>query len=201
MKTQSGSSPSRNAASGSTGRPTELTTGVTRIPSFIRDIIGRTRPRDLPGRLILYAGLWWLITGGDAGAWTWGAPAVAAAAIISPFPGRSPWQISIPGALTFLPVFVVFSLRGALDVARRALHPRRPLNPALLDYPWRLPDNGSRVFLANLINLMPGTLCVRITGRAMTVHTIGNTTRTLSGLAQLEARTAMLLKQPLHDEH
>lgn len=173
---------------------------MTRIPAFIHDIIGRTRPRDLPGRLLLYAGLWWLITGGDGDAWTWGIAAVAAAAVISPFPSHHPWRISVAGAIAFVPVFALFSLRSALDVARRALHPRRPLTPALLDYPWRLPDNGSRVFLANLINLMPGTLCVRITGQAMTVHTIGDTTRTLAGLERLETLTATLLKQPLHHD-
>ena len=179
----------------------EQQTGVIRIPTFVRDIIGRTRLRDLPGRLLLYAGLWWLITGGDSDAWIWGVPAVIAAAVISPFPGRPPWQVSITGAAVFLPAFVMFSLRGAVDVARRALHPQRPLTPALLDYPWRLPDNGSRVFLANLINLMPGTLCVHITGHAMTVHTIGDTSRTLAGLERLETLTANLLKEPLrHDQ-
>ncbi len=170
----------------------------TRIPAFIHDVIGRTRPRDLPGRVILYAGIWWLLTGGDSDAWAWGIPAVAAAALISPFPSLLFWRLSISGALGFIAVFAAFSLRSGLDVAGRALHPRRPLTPALLDYPWRLPDNGSRIFLANLINLMPGTLCVRITDEVMTVHTIGDTERALAGLRRLETLTARLLQQPVN---
>ena len=167
------------------------------IRRLIRDIIGPTRPRDLPGRLLAYALLWWLITGGDATAWTWGLPAIVAAALISPLPPGTAWRISPLAALRFVPAFLLFSVRSASDVALRAAHPQRPLHPALLDYPWTLPPEGGRIFLANLINLMPGTLCVRISDTAMTVHTIGDTDRTLTGIHELEALTAALFKVPL----
>ena len=170
---------------------------MIRIPLLIRDVCGRTRPRDLPGRIITYAGLWWLITGGDPASWSWGVPAIVAAAVINPFPMAGRWRVSAGGMLIFALTFIGFSLRSATDVALRALLPLQLLTPALLEYTWRLPPNGSRIFLANLINLMPGTLCVRITDNAMTVHTIGDTARTLAALERLEELTGALLKQPL----
>ena len=62
----------------------------------------------------------------------------------------------------------------------------------LVDYPWHLPDDGRRVFLANLLNLMPGTLCARISERSMTVHLIGDAADRLDSIARLESRIGRL---------
>lgn len=145
-------------------------------------------------RLSLYALVWWILAGGDAASWGWGLPAVFMAALLNPFPANGRLRPAPRVLLRFAGVFVLWSLRGALDVGWRALQPSRPLSPALLDYPWQLESRSSRVFLANLINLMPGTLCVRITDTAMTVHVIGNAERTLVGLAHLEHLVGELLE-------
>lgn len=132
-----------------------------------------------------YAALWWIISGGDGG-WLWGIPAVLIAALFNPFPGSERWHWRLRGLLVFVPVFVWLSLRSAFDVAWRALHPARPLDPALIDVAWSLDSWHARLFFANLINLMPGTLCVRITEQGMTVHCLGRTEQTLAGLQRLE---------------
>lgn len=153
----------------------------------------RNRPyRGLITRLAVCAGLWWVLTDGELGSWLWGLPAVLGAVLFNPFhdPTLRSWRPV--GVLRFIPVFLWFSLRSALDVAWRAMHPERPLAPTLVDYPWRLPAGRARIFLANLINLMPGTLCVRIGDRALTVHILANPDATLAGLQRLEHHVAGL---------
>ncbi|TVQ29367.1 MAG: cation:proton antiporter [Geminicoccaceae bacterium] len=147
----------------------------------------------LPLRLLSYAAIWWVITGGDGG-WLWGLPAVLIAATFNPFPTTRRWRWRPRGALLFLPVFTWLSLRSAADVAWRALHPSRPVNPALLEFTWRLEGEQGRVFFANLINLMPGTLCVRFTEAGMTVHVLGDPADRMVGLERLEAVVAGLFE-------
>jgi len=137
-------------------------------------------------RFVGYAALWWIISGGEGG-WLWGIPAVLIAALFNPFSGSERWRWHLPGLVVFVSVFIWLSLRSGLDVAWRALHPSRPLDPALVDVAWSLDSWHARLFFANLINLMPGTLCVRITEQGMTVHCLGRTERTLAGLQRLEA--------------
>lgn len=151
-------------------------------------------------RLATYAGGWWILSGGDVASWWWGVPAVLAAALFNPFPlgWTGGWRLS--GLLAFLPVFLWFSLRSALDVAWRAVHPRRPLEPALVDYPWALPPGTPRQLFANLVNLMPGTLCVRISDQAITLHILGHPRRTQAGLQRLEAHVARMFKPGKADD-
>ncbi len=155
--------------------------------------------RGLALRLLLYALVWWVLTAGDTGAWVWGVPAVAGAALFNPFPANGRLRLAPLALLRFAQRFILGSLTGALDVGLRALQPARPLSPALVDYPWQLQTRSARIFMANLINLMPGTLCVRITDTAMSVHVIGDAERTVAGLAKLEQLVADLMEVEDHD--
>lgn len=168
------------------------TAGVVRWLGMQRTGVG------LPLRILGYAGIWWVITGGEGG-WLWGLPAVLVAALFNPFPTTERWRWRLRGVLVFVPVFAWLSLRSAVDVAWRAVHPSRPLNPALVDFVWHVEGGHARVFLANLINLMPGTLCVRITDNSMTVHILGDLDRTMVGLERLEAVVGRLF-QPLGEK-
>lgn len=153
----------------------------------------------LPLRMLAYAGVWWVLTAGEGG-WLWGLPAVVAAALFNPFPTDERWRWRLRGVLVFVPVFAWLSLRSALDVAWRALRPSRPLNPELIEYAWQVEGRHARVFFANLINLMPGTLCVRISEQGMTVHILGDPKRAQAGLLRLE-RVIGRLFQPMGENH
>jgi len=89
-------------------------------------------------RTALFALLWWILTEGAVYSWLVGAPVVVFAVLVSGvlLPGTS-W--SLPGILRFIPFFLWHSLRGGVDVAGRALHPRLPISPGLLEHKWRLP--------------------------------------------------------------
>ncbi len=162
---------------------------LARFRSFLRR---RARGVGLPERLVIYAIIWWILTEGDLGSFAFGAPAIAAAALINPFaPGRPRgWRLA-RGA-RFLAIFAWLSLRSALDVARRAVHPARPLNPARIDYSWRLQTGSARQFMANLLNLMPGTLTIHSGEETLMLHVLGPRERALAGVRRLEGRVAGL---------
>lgn len=59
--------------------------------------------------------------------------------------------------LSLLPHFLWESLRGGIDVARRALAPRLPLHPGFVDCPLSLPPGFARNTFATITSLMPGS--------------------------------------------
>jgi multicomponent Na+:H+ antiporter subunit E len=136
--------------------------------------------------------LWWILVGGDAGSWVIGAPAVAGATAASLALSPGGWRWTSAGVLQFVPFFVYQSLVGSVDVALRALNPRLPLQPALLDYTLRLPENHARVFMADTVSLLPGTLSAALEDRHLRVHTLTQGPEVLENLRELERRVAAL---------
>lgn len=142
--------------------------------------------------------LWLMLNGDDAASWFIGLPAVTAATIASllfqPVVG---WKLNWRGLAQFLPFFLWESLRGSVDVAKRALHPQLPLAPLLVDYELRLPPGAWRVFLANSVSLLPGTLSAELQGDCLTVHALdGSQESVTKKLRSLEARIADLFGLP-----
>ncbi len=153
-------------------------------------------------RAALLALLWWVLTGGDAGSWLIGAPVIVGATVASlallPAGG---WRWSPAGVLRFVPFFLWQSLVGSVDVALRALRPGLPLHPTLLDYELRLPEKPARVFMANTISLLPGTLSAELEGRRLRVHTLTQGPEVLENLRKLELRVSALFGLgPLSEE-
>ena len=142
-------------------------------------------------RIVLFTLLWWLLTEGAINSWLIGAPVVVFAALASGvlLPGTS-W--SLPGILRFIPFFLWHSLRGGVDVAGRALHPRLPISPGLLKYQWRLPAGLPRVFMANTVSLLPGTLSAESGDEFLHVHVLDQAGAFEAELAMIEARVARM---------
>ena len=142
-------------------------------------------------RAVLFALLWWMLTEGAADSWLVGAPVVVLAALASGLvlPGTS-W--SLPGLLRFIPFFLWHSLRGGVDVAGRALHPRLPISPGLLKYQWRLPTGLPRVFMANTVSLLPGTLSAELGEQFLHVHVLDQSSAFEAELTVIEARVARI---------
>ena len=149
------------------------------------------RLRSLGFRTLLFALLWWTLTEGAMNSWLVGVPVVvlavlASAALLPP----TSWSLS--GIARFVPFFLWHSLRGGVDVARRALDPRLPISPGLFDHRWRLPPGLPRVLMANTVSLLPGTLSVELTDRFLRVHVLDRTGAFRSELTVVEARVAGL---------
>lgn len=134
-------------------------------------------------RGVLFSLIWWSLTDGVASSWWIGVPAVLLAVITSGAllpPAPFIWY----ELLRFTPFFLMRSLLGGADVARRAFYPVIPIAPDLIEYPLRLPPGLPRVFMANAVSLLPGTLTAVLGANCLKVHVLD---RQKAFLAELEA--------------
>lgn len=120
--------------------------------------------------LLVYAAVWLLLSG--ASGWAFGLVCVLAAT------GLSLWLRLPPLGLRLfhLPPLVGFFLHavfvGAWDVARRALHPRMPLDPAWVTHACACANPRVRLLLSALVGLMPGTLASHIDEDMLHLHVL-----------------------------
>ena len=142
-------------------------------------------------RLLAFALVWWLISEGAAASWSISVPAVLLASWLS---ARllPPQRLTPSGLLRFLGFFLLHSLLGAVDVAQRAFRPARPLNPGMIDYSLQLGPGLPRVFMLNVVSLLPGTLSADLEADCLRVHVLDADQDNPAQLAQLEARVAGL---------
>jgi len=110
-------------------------------------------------RLLVFLGLWFVLSGADLKAIPVGFGAAALATWTSlrllP-PGRYRLRLRLLAALPFR--FVWESVVAGFDVARRALDPRLPLRPGFVTYHMRMPPSLARNLFCTLSSLLPGTL-------------------------------------------
>lgn len=66
-----------------------------------------------------------------------------------------PWPLA-----RLLTRFLIQSLFGGFDVARRALDPRLPIRPSLLRHPTALREGGFRALFGAVTSQVPGTLAI-----------------------------------------
>lgn len=142
-------------------------------------------------RIVLFAILWWVLSEGRMDSWYIGIPAVVLAswASLALMPGFS---LSLRGLLRFIPFFLWHSLRGGIDVAWRALHPRLLVSPGMVEYRWRLPPGLPQVFMASTVSLLPGTLSAELDETCLHIHALDITDDISSELLIIEERVADL---------
>jgi multicomponent Na+:H+ antiporter subunit E len=146
---------------------------------------------ELFSRAVVLCLCWWAIAEGDPASFVVGVPAVLAALYLS-F-RLSPTQ-SLHGlaVLRFLPVFFWRSLVGGADVARRAVTPDLPIQPALREYRTQLPEGLPRVLFANVVSLLPGTLCADLQDDVLSLHILSESAGDDAGLRRLEKGVARI---------
>ena len=143
----------------------------------------------LAARALSFGVVWAILTGGQG--WAVGVPVILLASATTP-PLQRVSRGSITGLFRFLPYFVWNSLLGGIDVAWRALHPRLPIEPRLLEYEMALDLPAARILMANTVTLLPGTLSADLRGRILVVHVLDGHSSIAERLADLERRVADL---------
>lgn len=143
--------------------------------------------------VVVFAGIWWVLAGSLGEGWIAGGIAVLAGAFFhTALGGRRGGGIRPWAFVRFVPYFLLLSVRGGIDVARRALAPSLRLRPDLLRYPIALPEGPARVFFVNAISLLPGTFSAELRDRALTVHVLAPEADVGERLGELEARVSDL---------
>lgn len=140
-------------------------------------------------RVVLFSLIWWILTDGAMDSWPVGVPVVLLATFVSVIL-MPPLSWSLRGIFRFIPYFLWYSIRGGADVAGRAIHPQLPISPRLFDYRFRLPPGLPRIFMANSVSLLPGTLSVELDEEILRVHVLDETRVIVEELNMLEIRLA-----------
>lgn len=148
---------------------------------------------------VVLAAVWLALNGLDG--WPLGLLAAAVGATFGawivpaqPYPWK-PWRLA-----GFIAFFVYESVRGALDVAGRALLPGARIDPSFVPYRSRLPAGQPLTLMVSVTSLLPGTLSVGLdeaTGD-ITVHLL--TPAAADSVKRLEARLAWLFSVDLDRE-
>ena len=148
----------------------------------------------------LLLGLWWLLVEGRLDGWWFACLTILLALLVRrvmPIP-LSLHSIGLWSLISFVPFFITQSLAGGFDVAWRAFQPKLPIQPAIYSMPFRLQSEGARVFLAQIISLMPGTLSCCVGPQRLIVHVLSGTRETfLAETRELEERTARIFREQL----
>ena len=150
-----------------------------------------TVSKAILSRGILFILIWWALTDGATTSWWIGAPAILIAVgtslmLLPPIPFV--WY----EFLKFLPFFFINSILGGIDVAWRAFHPNMPIDPDIIDYPTLLPPGLPQMFMANTINLLPGTLSTTLDQNVLKVHVLNKQKEYLTELKTVEKNVAQM---------
>jgi multicomponent Na+:H+ antiporter subunit E len=113
---------------------------------------------------------------------------VLAAAVTGPWTGRTV-RVHPLRLLRFLPYFLVASARGGIDVVARALRGSGALRPGFVEYRTGL-QGELRVFFANIVSLLPGTLTARFSEDVLIVHVLDTRSSVTERLQALELQVA-----------
>lgn len=143
--------------------------------------------------LAVFVLVWWILVTPRTGVWVAGAVAVAVGGLFhTGLGGRGGYAMTARGLAGFIPYFLMQSVRGGLDVARRAFSPGPPLSPGFVDHRLSLPEGPPRIFFVNCLSLLPGTFSARVDGADVRVHLLADDGSGPERLGQLEAKVAAL---------
>ena len=151
--------------------------------------------RHIPN-VAVFAALWALLSGGAVNSWVVGLPAVFITAwAAARLQAGSSWDFSFIGLFRLLPFFIFESLRGGIDVASRTLAPKVRIAPGFSTYNTQLKKLQARVFFANCICLLPGTLAADWQGEQLTVHLLDNKQDPTPQLRRLESAVGFIYRE------
>jgi len=79
---------------------------------------------------------------------------------------------SIAYTFMYFIIFFIELVKSNLDVIRRVISPKLPINPGIVEVKTKLKSKYARMILANSITLTPGTLTVEVIDDSFFIHWI-----------------------------
>jgi len=146
-------------------------------------------------RLTITAAIWLVLTAGSTHSPLLAAIVICVAVIgglLAIPPGAV--RLSALGVMRFLPLYVDYSVRGGIEVARLAF--RRPDAPLAGTFVFvtSLPEPIPRYFFVAVIGLMPGSIAVRVEDRWITIHALDRRDVVEERLRVLERRVGAMFR-------
>ncbi|KPU63961.1 cation:proton antiporter [Thermococcus sp. EP1] len=86
--------------------------------------------------------------------------------------------------VAYIPYFIWAMIMANLDVAYRVLHPKRPINPGIVECKTTLTNNTGKLVLANSITLTPGTITLDVKGDRYFIHWIDVKDESVEGASE-----------------
>ncbi|MEX2570500.1 MAG: Na+/H+ antiporter subunit E [Gemmatimonadota bacterium] len=142
-------------------------------------------------RGVLFVALWLVLAGPDPHTWWLAAAVILTTVYVSlrTVPVGSV-RLRPAGLLRFIPFFLIYSLRGGVDVARRAIFQPDVSAAEYRTFEVRLAEGPPRTFFAMILGLLPGTLTARISGARIEIHTLDASATPDEALRRVERRVA-----------
>lgn len=100
---------------------------------------------------------------------------------------RGAARVGVPALVVYLPHFLLYSLRGGLDVARRALARDMRLSSGFVDVRTNLPRGFARHTFTTITSLMPGSLPCADSPSMLRYHCL-DTAQPVAGQIEAEER-------------
>jgi multicomponent Na+:H+ antiporter subunit E len=100
---------------------------------------------------------------------------------------RGSARLRVLSLLAYVPHFLLYSVRAALDVGRRAFSPDMRLRPGYVDYETGLARGFARNTFATITSLMPGSVPCADRERTLEYHCLDATQPAAEQLAAEEA--------------
>ncbi|MFO7955373.1 MAG: Na+/H+ antiporter subunit E [Thioalkalivibrio sp.] len=158
---------------------------------------GRSRTRRAVATMAAAALLWWILAGSAALLEPLALLAILLAGGASLLlPAGRPLPLRLRALPALLGLFLRSSFVGGLDVARRALDPRLPIEPSFMTYRVDLAHGPPLTLFMAVISLLPGTLSIRLEGRLLTLHVLDRDADTRAALITLERHIRAAFRDP-----
>ncbi len=141
--------------------------------------------------------IWWILTeGNETSLWLGFLLSILGGFLSrsSIFPKLKPDWIRL---FSFLPCFLLSSFKSGWNVIQILLKPSMPLNPGVVRYKLSLPEGPSRIFLANLLTLLPGTLSVNLESDEVVLHVLNLDSKFNQEVQHWESKIAQLFSLEL----
>ena len=106
-----------------------------------------------------------------------------------------PVQLGLRPFVRYAPWLVSQIVVANVDVARRILNPKMPIEPALIQVKVTQQGDLGRVIYANSITLTPGTVSVDLEGDTITVHALTTEAAESLGNGQMDGRVTHLVRE------